>query len=649
MRTLACTAAAAALLLAAPVALAHEGNPNYRSVVSTVTPDVPGDRRLGAQLRRPPAAAQHQRQGRRDPRLPDRRSRTRGCWPTGPSRSTRTPRPTTSTRTGSARPRCRRTCRREPEWKQVSRSSRFEWHDHRAHWMGKGDPPGLKDKDVRTKIDDWDVPIEVDGQTGLDRGHADLGSARGRPAAARRDHRLRRARDRARDRRVRRAPPPRGDRREPRRRRSSRRGEARARARAGRAAGARAGGGARLTRRCRRRCPSAARSSTARRPRSCSSSTRRSRRASARCACSTPTARRCRSARPSTRAARAREIAIKLKPGLGDGTYTATFRVVSADGHPVSSGFVFTVGEAAAAVRVARRVAGRRRQPARSPTRALSVARGFQYGAIALGLGALIFLLVVLAAAAASRSRAFTARLERILLVAALAGLRLGGRRDRAAGRGRLRAARSGPRSKPDTVREVLNTRFGTRLGHRRARVGARAGRAGDAAAARPRGRSPRRRGGDREPVLVARRRRPRLPAAAPAAAPAPAAPRALRRRALVALAVPLVRARAAALARRPHERAAAGRGAAAGQHRARAGDERLARRDRRARARAARRHRRAGAGRSGRRCWPAPSGASPRSPRSRCRWCCSPASCSRSSRSAASPRCSTPRSGAPC
>ena len=42
------------------------------------------------------------------------------------------------------------------------------------------------------------------------------------------------------------------------------------------------------------------------------------------------------------------EIAVKLKPGLGDGTYTATYRVVSADGHAVSSGFVFTVGEASA-------------------------------------------------------------------------------------------------------------------------------------------------------------------------------------------------------------------------------------------------------------------------------------------------------------
>ena len=32
--------------------------------------------------------------------------------------------------------------------------------------MGKGDPPNLKDKDVKTKIDDWTVPIEVAGNKG---------------------------------------------------------------------------------------------------------------------------------------------------------------------------------------------------------------------------------------------------------------------------------------------------------------------------------------------------------------------------------------------------------------------------------------------------------------------------------------------------
>ena len=38
LRTLACTVAAAALLLGAPVALAHQGNPNYRSVVTQSRP-----------------------------------------------------------------------------------------------------------------------------------------------------------------------------------------------------------------------------------------------------------------------------------------------------------------------------------------------------------------------------------------------------------------------------------------------------------------------------------------------------------------------------------------------------------------------------------------------------------------------------------
>ena len=96
------------------------------------------------------------------------------------------------------------------------------------------------------------------------------------------------------------------------------------------------------------------------------------------------------------------EIAIKLKPGLGDGTYTATFRVVSADGHPVSSGFVFTVGEAAPPSESLDELLAGGGSSGSITNSALSVARGFQYGAIALGLGALIFLLVVLAARCAS-------------------------------------------------------------------------------------------------------------------------------------------------------------------------------------------------------------------------------------------------------
>ena len=42
MRTLAYAAAVVALLIGAPVAFAHQGNPNYRSVVNRVMPATPG-------------------------------------------------------------------------------------------------------------------------------------------------------------------------------------------------------------------------------------------------------------------------------------------------------------------------------------------------------------------------------------------------------------------------------------------------------------------------------------------------------------------------------------------------------------------------------------------------------------------------------
>ncbi|MGB0121555.1 MAG: copper resistance protein CopC [Solirubrobacterales bacterium] len=41
------------------------------------------------------------------------------------------------------------------------------------------------------------------------------------------------------------------------------------------------------------------------------------------------------------------EIAVDIPADLDDGTYTATYRVVSADSHPISGGLVFTVGDAA--------------------------------------------------------------------------------------------------------------------------------------------------------------------------------------------------------------------------------------------------------------------------------------------------------------
>src|SRR5262245_1319509 len=38
-------------------------------------------------------------------------------------------------------------------------------------------------------------------------------------------------------------------------------------------------------------------------------------------------------------------LGVHLKSNLPDGSYTATYRVISADGHIVSSGFVFSIGK----------------------------------------------------------------------------------------------------------------------------------------------------------------------------------------------------------------------------------------------------------------------------------------------------------------
>lgn len=125
-------------------------------------------------------------------------------------------------------------------------------------------------------------------------------------------------------------------------------------------------------------------------------------------------------------------VRVKLKPGLPDGGYTATYRVISADSHPVSSGFVFTVGDAPAGTfSVDDALQGTAAGPV--TTTALGVMRGLQYFAIALGFGAFLFLgfawmpaLRSVAGAGAAWGKAdeaFGARLRALLLAAGAVGV----------------------------------------------------------------------------------------------------------------------------------------------------------------------------------------------------------------------------------
>jgi copper transport protein len=173
---------------------------------------------------------------------------------------------------------------------------------------------------------------------------------------------------------------------------------------------------------------------------------------------------------------RGSQIAVGLKAGLPKGTYTATYRVISADSHPVSGGLVFSVGDAGARAgkTVAQLLAGTSAGPVTDT--AFGVARGLDDLAIALALGGLTFLLVAwrpaLAAAAgageswAKASAAFAARARRLLWLAValgvlsgLAGIVLQGAT--AAGTTFWSAL------EPNVLREVLGTRFGTVWGAR--------------------------------------------------------------------------------------------------------------------------------------------------------------------------------------
>ena len=172
---------------------------------------------------------------------------------------------------------------------------------------------------------------------------------------------------------------------------------------------------------------------------------------------------------PTSRATR---VAVALPRGLEDGTYTATYRVISADGHPVSGGFVFSIGEAGPAAKSVDALLGG--GTGRITNSAFAVVRAIQYGAIALGLGALAFLLLCwlpgLRAVAGgdapwrAASDAFAFRTQRIVVAACLAGLLSGLAAlvlQGAVGEG----STFWLAAKPEVVNEVLGTRFGTAWG----------------------------------------------------------------------------------------------------------------------------------------------------------------------------------------
>ncbi len=166
MRILSCVAAAAALLACVPVALAHEGSPNFLSQINDVTPAADGV--TVEVLNRDDRLLLHNTSGktvlidgyseepyaRVEPDGTVSVNRNSEAYYINEERDGKVAVPESVDPDAA------------PQWEEISKTGRFEWHDHRMHWMAESDPDAVKDKDVRSKVFDWRVPIEVDGQPG---------------------------------------------------------------------------------------------------------------------------------------------------------------------------------------------------------------------------------------------------------------------------------------------------------------------------------------------------------------------------------------------------------------------------------------------------------------------------------------------------
>lgn len=159
-------AAALALLLAVlpPAAHAHQGNPNYRSVPSGITPSQPGlqvdvvnyDDSLQLTNRSGHTVLvegyDHEPYARLLPDGTVQVNRRSPATYLNDERYGGTPVPASASAAAA------------PQWQTLDRTGRFAWHDHRMHWMGRGTPPAVKDPGVRTKIFDYAIPLRVDNR-----------------------------------------------------------------------------------------------------------------------------------------------------------------------------------------------------------------------------------------------------------------------------------------------------------------------------------------------------------------------------------------------------------------------------------------------------------------------------------------------------
>ena len=194
--------AALLLALAAVPAAAHEGNPNYRSVVRTIVPPTEG---LSAQVLDHDDALSVVNKSDEDVTILDMQGKPYArlladgtvqvnarsalavgenapSGPHGQDKSDSADAPLLRERDaararrrgarGSQGPRDRRhrlargAAQAGVDWVTIDRTGRYEWHDDRINYRAQAVPPQVTDRAKETKVKDWRVPLLVAGTPG---------------------------------------------------------------------------------------------------------------------------------------------------------------------------------------------------------------------------------------------------------------------------------------------------------------------------------------------------------------------------------------------------------------------------------------------------------------------------------------------------
>jgi hypothetical protein len=177
--------AAVPLAMSAVPAGAHQGNPNFRSVIRSVSPGVPGlqvqvlgfDNELQLTNRTGRAVVVYGYDGEPYARVladgtVEENVRSPAVY-LNEDRFGTTPVP------ASAKPSL------PPKWRTLDKTGRFVWHDHRMHWMARTTPPNVHDTSKRTKVFDYRIPLRVGAGRGAVGGTLYwVGSPSGFPVAA---------------------------------------------------------------------------------------------------------------------------------------------------------------------------------------------------------------------------------------------------------------------------------------------------------------------------------------------------------------------------------------------------------------------------------------------------------------------------------